>query len=138
LCYCQLDLVDVCNFSKKHCLIFLVALNGRRMRCSNRLFYVFLRKLFRNWNKFSSIALVLANLYVKYFWIIAQYYKIYLNFWLIVLSKHKYLILTPFHAPKIWDKLSVNIVSVFIWECVFKYVIILIRFYSSAHILWPR
>ena len=42
--------------------IFLVILNGIKMRCSNTAFYIYLRKVSQNWGNFSSSALLLDTL----------------------------------------------------------------------------
>ena len=80
---------------------FLVLRKAIKRICSNTAFYVHLRKLFRNWSKFSSSALVLETFNVKY----CSELKICLNFGIIFLLNIKknvflHLIFMAFHATK--------------------------------------
>ena len=85
---------------------FLVAWNGIKIVYNNTVFYVYLKKLARNWSKFSSTVQVLNNIYHKK--CLEQYCSTRKNY--IFVSEHKklyyfYSFLWDFMEPnqKTWD-----------------------------------
>ena len=62
---CALKKIDLIFFPKKSVSHILVEWNGIKMRCSNTVFYVYLRKSSRNKYQISSTALELDTSYVN-------------------------------------------------------------------------
>ena len=75
-----INLTQSNNCKNRYNLRFLFSSNPIKIRYSNTVFYIYFRNLVWNWVMFSSTALELSSICYKKCLILAQYWKIFLNF----------------------------------------------------------